>query len=613
MLQLSNVVLVQGHKVLLDDTSVTLHQKQKIGLIGRNGTGKTSLFKLILNQLPLEQGTCTLNPQLTISVLAQNLPDSSERALDFVLAGDTAYWSLQEKLKQAEHTHDDATILWCHEQLAQTQGYSKPAKAASILSGLGFQAHEHDKAVRDFSGGWRMRLSLGRCLMAPADLMLLDEPTNHLDMEAIFWLERWLKQTAVSCVVISHDRAFLDAFTTHTLHLHQQKLTLYSGHYSQFERIRAEQLALQNQQYEKQQQKITHLMSFVARFRAKASKAKQAQSRLKLIEKMDIQAKAQIDSDFSFEFYQTSSAANPLISCQDVNAGYAQPILRKLNFSLNMGDRIALLGPNGAGKSTFIKTLINQLKPLSGTLTYSANLKIGYYAQHQLEELDDKLSPLETIQALSPHTTEQRIRDFLGGFNFRNDAATHPITHFSGGEKARLALAKLVFQQPNLLLLDEPTNHLDLDMRAAIELALQSFEGALILISHDRHLLESSVDDFYLVFDGHLAPFSGDLSDYTHWLTHKPALKTAKHHSVSCHKTRKIKQNRLKKLEQELEEAHILTAEIEQLLADNTLYEAPKQEELSKLLTRQQNLNHKAVQIEEEWLTLQQEIDDMHA
>ncbi|WP_131781400.1 ABC-F family ATP-binding cassette domain-containing protein [Legionella gresilensis] len=608
MLSLRQVTLSQGNKVLLTKASLALHEKQKIGLVGNNGCGKSSLFSLILGQLTADEGECQLNPQLRISYLSQQLPDSEETALDFVLAGDEDYFLLQQRLKEAEDARNDAQIIACHEQLSQTGGYSKPAKAAAIMDGLGFEFREQQQPVNSFSGGWRMRLSLARCLMNPADLILLDEPTNHLDMEAIFWLERWLRQSPSSIIVISHDREFLDAFVTHILHIEQQNTFLYSGDYSRFEQARAQKLALQQATYTKQQEKINHLMSFVNRFRAKATKAKQAQSRLKMIEKMEVIAQAQVDSPFSFEFFPCPKATSSLIRCEQVAAGYAAdtPILEQINLIINSGARMGLLGPNGEGKSTLIKTLTGNLLPLKGEILSSAHLNIGYYAQHQLEELNPKLSPLETIQALSPTATEQSIRDFLGGFNFIGDMAVNAIHYFSGGEKARLALAKLVWQKPNLLLLDEPTNHLDLSMRSAIEIALQSYEGALILISHDRHLLRSAVDEYYLVYNKQVHPFKGDLDDYYIWLSDKTNSKkqVAQENNVNNnYKERKSLQNKLKKLEQETYNCQQRLNCLQNDLADETLYASNHSEKLQSLLKEQQKVK-KLLQIaEEEWLT----------
>ncbi len=621
MLTLRQITLARGTKCLLNNASVALHEKQKIGLIGHNGCGKTSLFSLILGKVLAEAGECLLNPQLRISHLSQQLPNTDDQALTFVLSGDHDYAILQARLQQAELEGDDAEIFLCHERLEQTGGYGKPAKAATIMAGLGFDTKEQQRPLNSFSGGWRMRLSLARCLMKPADLLLLDEPTNHLDMEAIFWLEKWLKQTASSIMVISHDREFLDAFVSHILHVDQQNLTLYTGNYSAFEKIRAQQLALQQAMYEKQQQKISHLMSYVNRFRAKATKAKQAQSRLKLIEKMDLVAQAQIDSPFSFNFYPCSRVSNPLIHCNKVQAGYESTIiLKKLNFILNTGDRIALLGPNGEGKSTLIKTLIGDLPTLAGRLTRAENLQIGYYAQHQSEELDLTLSPVETIKALTPEAREQTIRDYLGNFNFTGDMATYPIHHFSGGEKARLALAKLVWLKPNLLLLDEPTNHLDLGMRAAIEIALQSYEGALILISHDRHLLRTTVDDFYLVYGQEVQPFKGDLEDYHQWLQSREIqpptaiLPSAASSSSSTDQYREKKslQNRIKKLEQSLKHSQQQLTILNEQLSDLSLYDSSQESKLKTLHSQQKNLQDGVMQMEEEWLELVSNLEQLN-
>ncbi|MCE3044308.1 ABC-F family ATP-binding cassette domain-containing protein [Legionella sp. 16cNR16C] len=608
MLSLRQISLSRGNKVLIEDSSISLFEKQKVGFIGHNGCGKSTLFALILGQLQADQGDCIISNNLRISHLSQQLPDTDEPALQFVLSGDVDYMNLLEKLQRAEQEDNHEEVLSCHETLTQTGGYSKPALAASIMNGLGFSAEEQSKPVNSFSGGWRMRLSLARCLMKPADLLLLDEPTNHLDMEAIFWLERWLKQTPGSILLISHDREFLDALSTHILHIEQRKMTLYTGNYSSFEKTRAMQLSLLQQMYEKQQQKINHMMDFVNRFKAKATKAKQAQSRLNAISKMEVIAQAHADSPFSFNFLPSPRAGNPLIHCEQVTAGYDinQPILKKFNLILNPGDRIALIGPNGQGKSTLIKTLTGTIAPLSGQINRSAHLKIGYYAQHQLEDLDIRLSPLETIQQLSPEVREQAIRDYLGGFNFIGDMATNPITHFSGGEKARLALAKLVWQKPNLLLLDEPTNHLDLGMRTAIEIALQSYEGALILISHDRHLLKTTVNDFYLVYQQKLRVFQGDLEDYHNWLLNPEPLKSnaADNSGNNQYRERKSLQNRLKKLEQYIDDYHEQMKALELELGDSSLYDATQQEKLQQLLKKQEKASKELKKAEEEWLEI---------
>ena len=433
-------------------------------------------------------------------------------------------------------------------------------------------------------------------------------------MEAIFWLEKWLKQSPATLILISHDREFLDAFVTNILHIEQQAMTLYSGNYSIFEQTRAEQLALQQTMHEAQKKKIGHLMSFVTRFRAKATKAKQAQSRLNAIAKMKLVAEANVDSPFSFDFFPCPRAGKPLIDCDQVVSGYdpAKPVIKKLNLVLNPGDRIALLGPNGQGKSTLIKTLTGALAPFSGIIHRSAHLKVGYYAQHQLETLDNRQSPLETIQSLSPEVREQTIRDFLGGFHFIGDMAVNPITHFSGGEKARLALAKLVWQKPNLLLLDEPTNHLDLDMRAAIELALQGYEGALVLISHDRHLLQTTVDEFYIVYENRVQPFEGDLQDYYKWLLDREASSSNNTSTAGTqYRERKTLQNRLKKLEQQMQACDEQLRQMEIDLSSPALYETGEQHQLQSLLMEQKKLKQQKHDAEDEWFTISHTLELM--
>lgn len=608
MLTLHQVTLSRSNKVLLDKVNLSLYEKQKIGLIGHNGCGKSTFFDFLLGKLTADTGDFLINPQLTISHLSQQLPDSEERALDFVLCGDDGYVNLLRRLEKAEATGNHAEVLVCHEELNHSAGYSKPAQAATIMSGLGFSAADQEASVNSFSGGWRMRLNLARCLIKPADLFLLDEPTNHLDIEAIFWLERFLKQSPSTIILISHDREFLDAFVTHIVHIEKQNITLYLGNYSTFEKTHAQKLALQQAMYEKQQAKINHMMSFVNRFKAKATKSKQAQGRLKIIERMELIAAAQADSPFLFDFFPCPNASNPLIQCSLVDAGYQveQPTLKKITFSLNSGERIALLGPNGEGKSTLIKTLTGSLPVLSGLIHRSAHLSIGYYAQHQLEQLDNTLSPLETIQRLSSEAREQTIRDFLGGFNFIGDMAIHSIQHFSGGEKARLALAKLVWLKPNLLLLDEPTNHLDLEMRAAIELALQSYEGALILISHDRHLLKTTVDQFYLVYQHKVQPFEGGLDDYYTWLQTKDSIKKPPTSpAINDYKEKKSLQNRLKKLEQLLEHHQNEIARLDAQLSDAAIYEdSTQQHELNQLVAKRSLAHSYLKQIEDEWFEI---------
>ncbi len=617
MLNLTNLTLKQGSKLLIKSASVSLFEKQKIGLIGKNGTGKSSLFSLILGHLQPEEGDCSLNSNLRITHLAQHVPDSDESAIEYALGGDENYQALMKTLKEAENQGKADKVVDCHNRLAETNGYARPAEAAAILAGLGVANERQSEPLKAFSGGWRMRLNLARCLMKPADLMLLDEPTNHLDLEAIFWLEKWLKQSPATIIIISHDRDFLDAFTTHTLHIEHQQLALYTGNYSQFEHIRAEKMALQQATYEKQQTKVAHLMSFVDRFRYKASKAKQAQSRLKAIEKMNLVAQVQADSSFSFEFYPCNRVSAPMLQCEQVDAGYTEdtPVLSQVNLLINPGDRIALLGPNGMGKSTLIKTLTKRLTPLGGQIHSAKHLNIAYYAQHQLDELDKHVSPLAQIQALSPDVAERDIRNFLGRFGFQGDTALNPIEHFSGGEKARLALAKLVWQKPNLLLLDEPTNHLDLDMRAAVALALQSYEGALILISHDRHLLRSSVDQFYIVCNGQVAPFDGDLDDYYQWINQVQATpaSTPKTQESPAQRFKQKKQltNRIDKLERHMIQLQNERQPIEEALSDLTLYETGNEKKLTELQEKSKILQTKLHQIEQDWLVMIEALEEM--
>lgn len=612
MLSLNQVSLVRGNKPLFKPSSFTLYEKQKVGLVGQNGCGKSSLFKLILAELPSDAGELHLNRHLRISHLAQTVPETEELAIDFVLAGDDLYMDLLHRLKKAEASGQDDVVVECHEALNQTGGYAKPALAASILSGLGFKEEETRLPVSHFSGGWQMRLNLARCLMKPAELLLLDEPTNHLDMEAIFWLERWLKQSAATLVIISHDRDFLDSVVSHILHIEHQTISLYTGNYSQFEKTRAEKLALQQAMHEKQQKKLDHMMSYVERFRAKASKAKQAQSRLKAIEKMDVIARAHIDSPFTFEFFESPKSNKAIISCDDVNAGYFadNPILSKVNLEIQPGDRIGLLGPNGQGKSTLIKTLTGEILPLSGTITTSKHQKIGYFAQHQMKQLDVDLSPLQTIQALTPRASEQSIRNFLGGFNFIGDMATEPCQYFSGGEKARLVLASLVWQKPNLLLLDEPTNHLDLEMRAALEMALQAYDGALILISHDRHFLRMTVNNFYLVHNHRVQPFDGGVDEYHLWLDKKDSnlqVTEKKQDKTLGYKERKSLQNQLKKIERSMELIRQEKEGIDQKLSDPALYEAPNQ--LEALLIERDKLQSQLDKAEEQWIDILEQLE----
>lgn len=612
MLQFKNVTLQRQQKILLESTSFLIKPKQKVGFVGRNGCGKSSMFSAILGQLETEAGEISMTSGLRLSHLEQHVPNSDQSALDYVLSSHKAYTNLITSLKEAEEKDDAEKILTIHDEMHQSGSYALPALAASLLDGLGFHSSEQQKKVNDFSGGWRMRLNLARCLMTPADLLLLDEPTNHLDLDAILWLERWLKESQVSIVIISHDREFLDNITTHTLHCEHQQAQLYTGNYSAFEKQRAQKLALQQAQYEKQQKNIEHMMRFVNRFKAKATKAKQAQSRLKAIEKMEIIAQAQLDSPFDFSFFESPRASDPLINLDEVSLGYEtnNPILENVSFSLRSQSRVGLLGPNGAGKSTFIKSLMGSLAPIKGEVVRAeSNLHCAYYAQYQLDQLDPKSSAIDHIQRLSPNEREQTIRNFLGGFNFIGDMATNSIAPFSGAEKARLVLAMLVWQKPNLLLLDEPTNHLDIDMRMAIEFALQSYDGALILISHDRHLLKTTVNDYYLIADGSVKEFSGDINDYHTWLLerNKPKAPAIIKETALSHKAKKTNANRSKKLEGLIDKIQHQLSKLEEQLADNDLYADDNKSMLEQLLKQQNQLKKQLDEYEQEWFMLNDE------
>lgn len=614
MLSFQQISFARGNKVLFENASTVLFQKQKVGLVGKNGCGKSTLFSIIQGHLHVDTGEVQLHPNIQISVLQQELPHGEESILDYVLAGDEEYihWKLQ--LESALLTNNSELVSKCHEQLEQMNAYSKPALAASILSGLGFSYEQQQLSVNSFSGGWRMRLSLARCLLKPADLYLLDEPTNHLDLEAIFWLEQWLKDLSATVLLISHDREFLDAVVDKILHVEHAQMKIYSGNYTNFENVRAQQLLQHQAQYESQQRHIQHMMSFVNRFKAKASKSKQAQSRLKAIERLELVAQAHVDSGFNFEFYPTEDAGVPLLKCVGLTVGYeySNPIIQQVFFELNPKDRIALLGLNGQGKSSFIKTLVGEVSPLSGELFIHPKIKIGYFAQHQMDDLDNTLSPLQTILKLTPHAKELDVRKFLGGFNFHGDEVGACIKDMSGGEKARLALAKLVWMKPNLLLLDEPTNHLDIEMKTAIELALQSFDGAVVLISHDRHLIKTTVEQFYLIHEKKLSEFIGDIDDYKNWLNNLPrssVVEKSTNQNAVDHKELKTIKNRIKKLEQLMDEVQLKIKNINHQLCSEELYDSSRKADLFILQEQLQEMKKKAADIEDEWVELMEKID----
>ena len=515
MIRLQNLTLQRGPQRLLEDAELTLHAGHKAGLVGANGAGKSTLFALLLGELTPDSGDCLLPADWRIAHMRQEIDTLDRIAIDYVLDGDLRLRQVQADLAKAEADEDGAAQARLHAELDSADGYTADARARKMLAGLGFTNEQMDRTVADFSGGWRMRLNLAQALMCPSDLLLLDEPTNHLDLDAILWLEDFLKNYPGTLLLISHDRDFLDAVVDNIAHVDQRKITLYRGGYSAFERARAERLAQQQQAYEKQQAQRAHMESYIARFKAQATKARQAQSRIKALERMEELSAAHVDSPFDFVFREAVKLSSPLLDLSDARLGYGdKTILEKVKLQLVPGARIGLLGPNGAGKSTLIKNLAGELEPLSGRLARGENLVVGYFAQHQLDSLDSKASPLLHMQRLAPAEREQTLRDFLGGFDFRGARIDEPVLNFSGGEKARLALALIAWGRPNLLLLDEPTNHLDLEMRLALTMALQEFSGAVLVVSHDRHLLKSTTDEFLLVADGKVQEFDGDLEDY---------------------------------------------------------------------------------------------------
>jgi ATP-binding cassette subfamily F protein 3 len=527
VIQLRNVTLRRGAKVLLDKVSVTINPGEKVGLVGRNGAGKSTLFALLNGSLHEDAGDFSRPAQWQLSQVAQNMPETDEAATAFVLGGDTRLMALREQLTQAEDSGDGMGIAHAHSDLADAGEHDAVPRAQSLILGLGFRPDELERPVNSFSGGWRMRLQLARALMCPSDLLLLDEPTNHLDLDALVWLESWLQRYAGTLVVISHDREFLDTVTGVTLHIDHQQLTRYGSNYSGFELMRAEQMEQQQAAFSKQKEKIAHLQKFIDRFKAKASKAKQAQSRVKALERMEKIAPLLADAEFTFEFKEPANLPNPMLALGDAAFGYGDKvILQKVSRSVMAGQRIGILGANGQGKSTLVKTIARTMPPLAGTVTEGKGLAIGYFAQQELDVLRPQDTPLEHMVRLAREQAaatgqsgrEQDLRNFLGQFLFSGDMVQQSVGSMSGGEKARLVLAMIVWQRPNLLLLDEPTNHLDLATREALAMALNEFEGTVMLVSHDRALLRSVCDEFWLVGRGGIAPFDGDLDDYQRYL-----------------------------------------------------------------------------------------------
>ena len=632
MIRLQNLTLQRGPQRLLEDAELTLHAGQKAGLIGANGAGKSSLFALLLGQLAPDSGDCLLPADWRIAHMRQEIETLQRIAVDYVLDGDLRLREVQRELALAEQAQDGTALARLHAELDSADGYTADARARKLLAGLGFGNEQMDRPVGDFSGGWRMRLNLAQALMCPSDLLLLDEPTNHLDLDAILWLEDWLKGYPGTLLLISHDRDFLDAVVDHIAHVEQCKLTLYRGGYSAFERARAERLAQQQQAYEKQQAQREHMEKYIARFKAQATKARQAQSRIKALERMEELSAAHVDSPFDFVFRESQKISSPLLDLSEARLGYGDTtILDKVKLQLAPGARIGLLGPNGAGKSTLIKNLAGELQPLSGRLVRGENLVVGYFAQHQLDSLDSKASPLLHLQRLAPSEREQVLRDFLGGFDFRGPRTDEPVLNFSGGEKARLALALIAWERPNLLLLDEPTNHLDLEMRLALTMALQEFSGAVLVVSHDRHLLKSTTDDFLLVADGKIAAFDGDLDDYARWLVEyrqRQAQAQTSSGPINLDKTDKKAQRQqaaalrqqlaphkrqADKLEAELGALNGQLAKVEASLADSGIYDATRKDQLREALAQQAKLKVRESELEEAWMAALETLETLQA
>ena len=638
MIQFDQVSLRRGGRVLFQKASMQLHPGWKIGLTGVNGAGKSTLFAAFLGGLVADEGNLTRPAVWTVAHMAQEIKALEMPAIDFVLSGDEEYWDIQEKLAHPDQlSNDDLAKL--HGRFDEIHGYAAPAKAAQLMAGLGFLDHQIRLNVASFSGGWRMRLNLARTLMSRSDLLLLDEPTNHLDLDAILWLEDWLKAYEGTLVLISHDRDFIDAITDHILHIENQELTLYTGNYSTFETTRSERLAQQQQAFEKQQETRAHIQKYIDRFKAQATKARQAQSRIKQLERMQQLAPAHVDTPFTFSFREPTKMSSPLLSLDAATIGYGDKVIaEKIRLQITPSSRIGLLGMNGAGKSTLIKTLVGDLPLLAGERKASELLNIGYFAQHQMDALDANASPmLQLARIADKQISEASLRAFLGGFGFSGERMDTACESFSGGERARLALALIVWQRPNVLILDEPTNHLDLDMRHALSMALQDFEGAVVLVSHERQLIASVCDDLLLVHAGRCTEFEGDLQDYAKWLrearqqqinaqnalqqqSSNTPLSTAKVDKEAQRKeaarrrelTRPIRKN-IEKVEEQIDNIQPRLAAIEQALAESALYEAQRKDELIKLMNEQNDLKAKLEQFEEQLLELMMELEELES
>ena len=635
VIRIESLSLQRGLKPLFENASALVHPGEKAGLVGANGSGKSTLFALLRGELHPDGGDVGIPAAWRVAHVAQETPAVEKSALEYVLDGDTRLREVEMRIAAAQLAGDGHAEAEAHIAFADADGYTAPSRASAMLLGLGFTSSEIEQPVASFSGGWRMRLNLAQALMCPSDLLLLDEPTNHLDLDAIVWVEDWLRRYPGTLLVISHDREFLDGICGVTLHLEHRSIRRYTGNYSAFEAMRAERMVLEQAAYERQQREVAHLQSFVDRFRYKASKARQAQSRIKMLEKMEILAPVHVTSPFSFEFREPDAAPSPMMTLDHVDCGYRlengeRRILGGLSQSILNGQRIGLLGANGQGKSTLVKTLAGTLAPLSGRVSQGKGLVIGYFAQHQLETLREDRSPLQHLAAIAPRTREQDLRDFLGSFNFRGEMAMAPVGPFSGGEKARLALALIIWQKPNLLLLDEPTNHLDLEMREALTVALAQFEGTLILVSHDRHLLRATADEFMVVAQGTLQPFDGDLDDYRVWLLQQAAQRRAaltpdtsavltgnrkEQRRVEAQERqrlaelRKPLQKEITALEKQMEKLSTEKSRLDALLAGEDIYKDANKALLTTSLREQAEVKTKLETVEAAWLEKQAEYE----
>lgn len=637
MIQFDNLSIRRGENKLFDDASFQIHPGYKVGLTGANGCGKSSLFAVFRQELVIDKGDVKIPKDWVMAHVAQEAPADERPAIEHVLDGDEEWRELETKIQDTDHPR----FLKYQSRYEEIDGYSARSRAAQLLSGLGFKAVDIEKSAKEFSGGWRVRLSVAKALMCRSDLLLLDEPTNHLDLDAVLWLERWLKHYTGTLVLIAHDRDFLDQLTTHTLHIEQKKARLYKGNYSTFEKIRAEQLANQQSQFDKQQREIAHMQDFVRRFRAKATKATQAQSRLKALERMELIAPAHVDSPFNFSIPDPKKNPSPLLSLHNANVGYGgEDIVEGIEFSMTPGDRVGLIGPNGAGKSTVIKMLAGELKLSSGNYHSSKEINIGYFAQHQIEQLQMEHSPMEHIRILDDEcnnglATENQLRRYIGSFGFSGTKATSKVAPFSGGEKSRLALALICYQRPNILLLDEPTNHLDLEMRQALAVALQDYSGAVVLVSHDRHLLKVNSDKLILVANGRATEFQGSVDDYPKWLAEHNrggdstefsraldekkvensagAKKEQKRVDAERRKQLQPLTSKIRRSERVMEKLGLEIQEIESKLADNELYSDDNKQQLKQLLTDQAYIQKELDQAEMEWLDATQRHEDLSA